>query len=286
MQLFCWALKRSDERKFWLAFSWNTLPGLSETTRPLCLGWSNLWREYILGTTDDKKKKKPQQNCCVGHTAIPYSTSNFFMLLPHLQDGPVHCSLALEQNLSKVAWEINVIKINLAWSNAGNCQNTSFLHYKFWVDLKCGRWCFGWLGFFTIYFPVLITGLDNKKPGNLCSALGLCTQITYPRASKSCYSQRLLKNTEMTGKVTVKVKSSNPPSYRDGRCICQRIEICACQIRVLWKMTSMGCMFPLQPFPIRPYFYLVQPQSCANWNPLWKLNQYKPDSDRGLPQSV
>lgn len=218
-----------------------------------------------------KQKKLPNQNCCVGHTAFPYSTSRLFMLLPHLQDGPVNCNLALEHSLSEVAWEIHVIKINLAWSNAGNCQNTrvsyitnSELTWNVADGVLVG------LGSFTIYFPVLITGLDSKKPGNSCS--GLCAQITYPSASKSCYSQRLLKNTEMTGKVTVKVKSANPPKlWRWKRYLS---EISVCQIRVLCKMTSMGHFVSSS---------LAQPQSCANWNPLWKLNQYKPDSDLGLP---
>lgn len=185
---------------------WNnttTVPGVVQSMKRIHLE-NNLY-----------KKKLPHQNCCVGHTAIPYSTSSFFMLLPHLQDGPVHCSLALEHSLSKVAWEIHVIKINLAWTNAGNCQNTrvSYITNSELTWNVADGVLVGWR-FFTIYFPVLITGLDNKKPGNSCSALGLCTQITYPSASNSCCSQRLLKNTEMTGKVTVKVKSSNPPKLQ------------------------------------------------------------------------
>lgn len=132
------------------------------------------------------------------------------MLLPHLQDEPVRCNLALEHSLSQVAWEINVIKINLEWSNAGNCQNTRVPYITNSESTR--NVADGVLVgvFFTMYFPVLLTGLHSEKPENSCSALGLCTKSTYPSASKSCYRQRILRNTEMTGK-----KEFKPPQAID-----------------------------------------------------------------------
>lgn len=132
------------------------------------------------------------------------------MLFSHLQDGPVNCNLALEHSLSKVAWEIHVIKINLPWSNADNCQNTrvSYITNSELTWNVADGVLVGW-GSFTIYFPVLITGLDSKKPGNSCS--GPLHTNCLPQCQQILLYQRLLKNTEMTEKVTVKVKSSTPP---------------------------------------------------------------------------
>lgn len=181
---------------------WNnetTVPGVVKSTKRIHLE-NNFY----------KQKKLPHQNCCVGHTAIPYSISRIFMLLPHLQDGPVNCNLALEHSLSKVAWEIHVIKINLPWSNAGNCQNTrvSYITNSELTWNVADGVSIGWCSF-TIYFPVLITGLDSKKPGNSCS--GPLHTNCLPQCQQILLYQRLLKNTEMTEKVTVKVKSSTPP---------------------------------------------------------------------------
>lgn len=172
---------------------WNnttTVPGVVQSMKRIHLE-NNLYN-----------KKLPHQNCCVGHTAIPYSTSSFFMLLPHLQDGPVHCSLALEHSLSKVAWEIHVIKINLAWSNAGNCQNAkvSYITNSELTRNVADGVLVGW-GFFTIYFPVLITGLDNKKPGNSCSALAFAHKLPTPVPANPAIARDYLKTLKWQGKL-------------------------------------------------------------------------------------
>lgn len=110
------------------------------------LTWNKWNRPLWPGLIYEEKTSENlyEQKCHPTKTAVlaaqPFLTAHqgFFMLFPHLQDAPVHCNLALEYSLSKVAWEIHVIKINLEWSNASNCQNTSSLYYKFWVDPKYG----------------------------------------------------------------------------------------------------------------------------------------------------